>query len=163
MGADELNLKGLSGNKNTREEPTKPMPTANIRKQSPTNFEPKTEDCNSFELKESLGNEAPTNPSDTVVAVPSFGISSQNISDVQELDEQVNSMMKKSENLCKSGSKKAYTCTVCGKEGQGRDIKDHIEANHIEGVSLPCNYCDKTFRTRSALRFHHKVHSSVEI
>ena len=27
-------------------------------------------------------------------------------------------------------------------------MKDHIEANHLEGISLPCNYCDKIFRSR---------------
>ena len=40
----------------------------------------------------------------------------------------------------------AYTCNVCGKKGQYTNIKDHIEANHIESVYHPCKYCDKTFR-----------------
>jgi len=39
-------------------------------------------------------------------------------------------------------------------EGQFIVIRDHIEANHFEGVSLPCDYCDKVFSTRAALKMH---------
>ena len=27
---------------------------------------------------------------------------------------------------------------MCGKEGKGGNIKDHIEANHLEGIVLLC-------------------------
>ena len=54
----------------------------------------------------------------------------------------------------------ADRCKICGKEGKGNAIKNHIEANHIEGIALPCSLCEKTFRSRNALkmhiRFHHK-------
>ena len=87
---------------------------------------------------------------------------------MKELDERINSMMRKSENLCRGGSRKADICTVCGKEGQGRDIKDHIEANHLEGLSIPCNYCEKIFMSRSSFRthnkrFHHLTFSGQEV
>jgi len=45
-------------------------------------------------------------------------------------------------------------CKVCGKEGRSGDIKKHIEANHIEGVSLTCDFCSNSFQTRSALSKH---------
>ena len=45
-------------------------------------------------------------------------------------------------------------CKICGKEGQATAMKDHIEANHLEGVSLPCNVCEKAFRSRQYLRRH---------
>ena len=32
-----------------------------------------------------------------------------------------------------------FSCKVCGKEGKSGDIKNHIEAIHLEGVSVPCN------------------------
>ena len=51
-------------------------------------------------------------------------------------------------------------CKVCGKEGLGKTIKDHIEANHLDGVAIPCNLCDKTFRSRNALRHHSKQNHS---
>ena len=77
---------------------------------------------------------------------------------LQELDERVKSMMTKSLNFCStiSGSK-ADICKVCGKEGKGKDIRDHIEAKHLEGLSIPCNLCEKTFRSRQSL--HKQTHS----
>ena len=68
--------------------------------------------------------------------------------DLFELEERVKSMMEKSQNRVANGSKFADRCKVCGKEGMGHHIKDHIEANHLEGIAIPCNLCDKTFRSR---------------
>ena len=73
---------------------------------------------------------------------------------LQELDEKVKSMMEKSQNLIPSGKQRADICKVCGKEGAGIAIRDHIEANHLEGIALPCNICGKTFRSRMLLRKH---------
>ena len=67
--------------------------------------------------------------------------------DVQELDEKVKSMMETSQNLDSRGAR-GKICKLCGKEGQNVAIRDHIEAKHLEGVSLPCNVCEKTFRSR---------------
>ena len=74
--------------------------------------------------------------------------------DLQELDETVKSMMETSQSLVMIGGKRAKMCKVCGKEGQAVNIRDHIESNHLEGVSLPCNVCEKTFRSRMLLRKH---------
>ena len=86
------------------------------------------------------------------LAIPGSG-------DFAALEEQVRSMMEKSENrLPKRKDKKenafASICKVCGKEGNGIDIKRHIEANHLEGISLPCNLCENTFRSRRQLVKH---------
>merc|ERR1719222_1305948 len=74
--------------------------------------------------------------------------------DIQELDEKVKSMMEVSQNFIPNGRERAKICKMCGKEGQAKTIRDHIEANHLEGVSLPCNTCKKSFRTRHSLRDH---------
>ena len=76
--------------------------------------------------------------------------------DLQELDEQVKSMMENSQNMIQDGKqrRRAKICKVCGKEGISISIKDHIEAKHLEGVSIPCNNCEKTFRSRVAKRMH---------
>ena len=76
--------------------------------------------------------------------------------DLQQLDETVNSMMETSQNLVKNGKRQtpAKICKVCGKEGHPTDIKRHIEANHLEGVSIPCNHCHKVFRSRVSWRYH---------
>ena len=44
-----------------------------------------------------------------------------------------------------------YKCKVCGKTDVCGNLKMHIEANHLEGISIPCNKCEKTFRYRDAI------------
>ena len=88
--------------------------------------------------------------SERAVALTSFEFSDQ----MKELDDQVKSMMKMSQNFYLNGKERMHICTVCGKEGKGKNIKDHIEANHLEGVSIPCNYCEKTSRSRKNHRRH---------
>ena len=97
---------------------------------------------------------------------PDFGkderqIGTLNDSDeyMQELDEKVKSMIEKSDKKMAVGKtfKRVCLCKVCGKEGQYVAIRDHIEANHLEGVSLACNQCEKTFRSRASLRMHKSV------
>ena len=63
---------------------------------------------------------------------------------LEKLEDQVKSLMEKGQN--QSGTQKAYVCKVCGKEGYSSSIKDHIERNHVEGIIVPCNQCEKTFR-----------------
>ena len=72
----------------------------------------------------------------------------------EELEERVRSMMEKSQNYLANGRWRADICKVCGKEGQADVIKNHIEANHLEGIVIPCNNCEKTFRCRNSLRKH---------
>ena len=82
--------------------------------------------------------------------------------DLQALNEKVKSMMEKGQKMIPDGKhsngmpkqKKSYICKVCGKEGHGTLIRDHIEANHLEGVSIPCNFCSRTFQTRNAFSQH---------
>ena len=73
--------------------------------------------------------------------------------DMQDLDTTVKSMMDTSQNMIRDGNcqKKAKICKICGKEGGATAIKNHIEVNHLEGVSIPCNLCDNTFRSRTYL------------
>ena len=66
-----------------------------------------------------------------------------------ELDKKVKSMMEKGQNNLGNGRGFAFVCKVCGKEGLSHNIRDHIEANHLEGVVIPCNFCDKTFRCKN--------------
>ena len=87
--------------------------------------------------------------SDNVVAIP------DNFSgDLKELDEKVNSMMEKIENSLPT----KHRCKVWGKEGMRNDLRKHIEANHLEGVCIPCNSCERTFRSRNSLREHNLRH-----
>ena len=163
--AEELKLKGLSGSS-----PLDPKPKESKLEQntiSKKNRTIKKEDLFSAETMVptnyqgvSLAEEeaAVEEGSQGVVALPSYTFTGE----MQELDAKIKSMMAPSENMIqngKSGQTRAHVCTVCGKEGLGRNIKDHIEANHIDGVSIPCNFCEKTFRSRNNLRLHNRIHT----
>ena len=81
---------------------------------------------------------------------PSPSISSPvNVIDPNELDRQVKSMMKITEEKMLVGKYylPQYVCEVCGKKGQMANILMHIEANHIAtNISHPCNICEKSSR-----------------
>jgi len=80
---------------------------------------------------------------------------------LSELDEQVKSVILKSENRDSNG-KNYRVCKVCGKEGYYGNVKDHVETNHIEGITIPCELCGKTSKTRDGFRRHKVTHSKRE-
>ena len=147
--AEELQLKGLVGETAQRVEhfevdkkplvPTFSQDNAKIQKSS-------------FK-RPNTSNEMQNPRDDRTLAIP------RNFSgDLEQLEERVKSMMEKSQNKTANGRSFADICKVCGKEGEGRNIKDHIEANHLDGIVIPCNLCDKTFRSRQSLRHHKSRH-----
>ena len=83
--------------------------------------------------------------------------------DFQELDKISQLMMGKTAN--KKYGMPLYKCKECGKEAISGAMKKHIEANHLEGISLPCNFCKKTFRCKNSLAMHnhrkHKDHKDM--
>ena len=128
--AEELNLKGLTG-------------------------KGKTED--NKDIKAPPGDGAmPNRTLQTKVQLAS----SEHISDLQILNERTKSMMTKQKNVIPSGRDGQmliipYMCKVCGKEATSpNNIKEHIEAKHLDGIALPCTYCTGTFGTRATLRKH---------
>ena len=152
--AEELQLRGLMGRTDERVEDTnaegnlhsKLLPAANSGTKLPDS---KTEtQVNKFVRADSK----------TVVAISSY-----HVGDLNQLEEKVRSMMEKSQNKHANGKQAAHVCKVCGKEGMGSAIKDHIEANHIEGIVIPCNLCDKTFRSRNALKLHTRSYHSKSL
>ena len=75
--------------------------------------------------------------------------------DFQDLDEKCDSMMEKTSEK-NATSHPLYLCKVCGKKDKLGHMKSHIESNHLEGVSIPCNFCEKTFRSRNSLATHNQ-------
>ena len=67
-------------------------------------------------------------------------------------------MMERTQSKTLVGGRVLYICKVCGKEGQHTGIRNHIEANHIEGIVIPCNQCEKTFRSMTTFRTHKKLY-----
>ena len=143
--AEELQLKGLMGKTNEKFEDFELD-----EKSLPSTFSPADAKCPTTTIKRQAPNRNIHHPEENrTLAIPS------NYSgNFEELEERVKSMMEKSQNNYANRNQKAALCKVCGKEGMSNAIKDHIEANHLEGIIIPCNLCDKTFRSRNALRHH---------
>ena len=85
----------------------------------------------------------------------------QSRTDLQALDEKVKLLIEKGQNMIPVGQRNgrpreetSRICKVCGKEGSITLIKQHIEANHLEGICIPCDFCENTFSSRNALNQH---------
>ena len=161
--AEELKLKGLMGNndKKKKEEESnemldlkRPMPSYKMEHNEPKNL---SRGRSIVKNVTKPHNEEGFAENKTIAILPS---PINSLSDgLLEIEETVKSMMEKSESSVEfaSGGRRAFSCKVCGKEGQNTDIKRHIESSHIEGISVPCNMCDKTCRSRDGLRKHISV------
>ena len=79
--------------------------------------------------------------------------------ELQDLEEKVKSLMELTENLVPNGKQRAHVCKMCGKEGLGSNIKNHIETYHLEDICVPCGICESTFKTRAALKLHIRHHA----
>ena len=148
--AEELKLKGLSGKESpeTKEDPPKTFSESRLIQQT------LREEKNMFSNINSTFSEQnhPLNQThaDRTVAIPKQEYSEE----FQEQNNKIKSLMVLSGRMAKDGVHKTYICQVCQKEAQIVDIKRHIEAKHIKGISIPCNSCEKTFRSSNALRQH---------
>ena len=150
--AEEFQLKGLMGKADDKVEDfeveEKPLPST---------FSPATNTDTKIRKTSFKGSKIHDPEENRALAI------SNNFSgDLEELEVRAKSMMEKSQNKTSDGQRFADICKVCGKEGQGRNIKDHIEANHLEGIVIPCNLCNKTFRSRNALRHHNRQNCRIQ-
>ena len=74
-------------------------------------------------------------------------LSSADYQNMEELDQKLEEMYERQPDG-------KFMCHSCGKMTRfKRDAMEHAET-HIDGLSFPCQYCDKSFRSRSALRSH---------
>ena len=148
--AEELNLKGLTGEKAGKE-------AENNEASRPVNAL-----FDSFIKKETFSSKQSS-------SFITYGQSSGNVGgaiatlshfsgNLEELDEKTNSMMEKASDREKAFGKPnglpLYVCKVCGKKATSGNIKKHIEANHLDGILVPCSKCEKAFTSRNALAVH---------
>ena len=145
--AGELQLKGLRGNQTEKEAEVVSQPTKQISQQKSPKYRAVTEQ---FPASKDVSNENGAAVKKTL-ALPD---QETNHSDLESLDQQVKSMMTVSENAAPHGRGKARICKVCGKEGVTQNIINHIEANHITGISVPCGLCGSVFTLRNSLSSH---------
>ena len=74
--------------------------------------------------------------------------------------EEMDDIRNKTNELLERCDNGRYRCILCGKTSNGtsaqsrQQIQYHIEANHLEGISFPCQLCEESFRSRNALKCH---------
>ena len=57
----------------------------------------------------------------------------------------------------------SWRCKICGKSAKkSQHVKNHVEAKHLEGLSLPCNLCGSVFKSRNNL-YSHVSHTHKKI
>ena len=136
--AEELQIKGLMGKPDADEgEQKKPSKMPEKEKQ--------------VQRRAKVGSTANSNLDRALALTSNFS------GNWQDLDKKCNTMMEKTLKRKENGNL-LYKCKVCGKEEICSGLKHHIEANHLEGISIPCNFCEKIFRSRNALGTH--IHSN---
>ena len=156
--AEELKLKGLTGQTGS---------DVVEKEAKPINLKPANKTNESFSRSPSYSDNVYTDTVENINAAKNvhriLAIPNELSGDLQALDEKVKSMMGKSQNMITAGKPKpngtpkqetASICKVCGKEDLATNIKNHIEANHLEGISLPCDHCENAFSSRNSLRWH---------
>merc|ERR1712204_100605 len=149
--AEEIQLKGLTGNDETKEtEIPKQVFKTSSSKLKQKKAKPSVEDDIIHFDEDIKQAETALVPSETFIK------SSVNNDD---LDSTISSMMQKN-------NQGLWSCTICGKSDTYKShMKNHIEAKHIEGASHLCGQCGKLFRSRNSLAKHlsvyHKEHVQV--
>jgi len=149
--AEELQLKGLKGS-GSEEEVERINKTATTKKPPKLQTTKIKQEAPTPDISNSVEEVETSLPLEGAVAVSDYTVAA----DLQDLDEQIKSMIIFSEN--KRDGRASRICKVCGKEGTWANISNHIEANHITGVSHTCNICGTTTRTRDAMRIHNRKH-----
>ena len=143
--AEELELKGLSGNVEREKEPE--MATVQNQKSKLKQENRKSQ----VEHSQSNFKEANGSFNETTVALRNDKVSV----DLQDLDDQIKSMITKSEISAGPGYRGYMaSCNVCGKEGPYFNMPNHVETNHITGVTHACDVCGKISRSKNGLRQH---------
>ena len=91
---------------------------------------------------------------DTTVAITETLMNDKVSVDIDDLKEQIKSMITRSQLSAGPGQGVMASCNICGKQGPYRNMPNHVETNHITGISHPCDLCGKICRSWNALGMH---------
>ena len=153
--ADELHLRGLKGTNDDEMGSSERHKTTDMKKETPVQNREATVLKSSSRSKSNVTEQ--TNAHENETFTGTVALASDFSADLHDLDVKVNSMMEKTsrKNIHRLP---LFRCTVCGKEAINGDLKKHIEANHLEGVSIPCYLCQHIARSTRGLQKHKTRH-----
>ena len=162
--AEELQLKGLTGGEEQKEDNSEETQTNSAQKAK----KPKPTDISKNFLEPEhkpevyYDQEYASNTSTTLMTTNSpVSQVSFNGGTAEDLKAVVWSMISQSGSL--------LTCTVCGKTKDkamdsqaNHHMASHVESLHVDGITYDCTRCDKTFRSKHALHNHtYKAHRRI--
>ena len=147
--AEELQLKGLIGKTNDVVEREETLKTIKVPEYKYESQIPQVSESSQAYVDNQIAVTAYDASFRTMAKTNNFS------EDLQELDKQTTSMMMKTTKKSVCGNQ-LYRCTLCGKEAEKGNLKNHMEANHLEGISIPCKRCEKTFRCKKSLSVHNR-------
>ena len=143
--AEELKLKGLTkGNENMADEKFDNKTASKVAdavRRSESLPQNSTKRMKTLETVDNIGKQVAVSNENKIFA------------DSSGLDEQIRSMITKTDISLGPGKGKLAKCNICGKEAPYMSLPRHVEANHLEGVSHSCNICGAISRSKNGLRF----------
>ena len=152
--AAELQLKGLSRNKEGDEAGKMESKPQKIKRKQKDKEIKKDKNVESDDIIKVQDIEIPILERAVVV-----NAQVKEVVDFQGVDEEIRSMMDKSQVNFDSAGRPAIICKVCGKEGQRSNIWNHIEARHATSeASYTCGLCGKGSKSRNGLFLHKSIY-----
>ena len=156
--AEELQLKGLIGlERDNRTEKEKSIRKPSFAKSSKELRTEREEESNKKKISKSIHDPQnivkKENTDENARSAENMTKTNELYSKIQDLDKRVKSMIEKASDGG-SGVRAQFKCKTCGKIAESPQMRNHIESLHLEGVSLPCELCEKVFRTRNSLSVH---------
>ena len=144
--AGELQLKGLSGSTKGENKDKAGSPPSRNKKVQKDNKSKKEKSQESYIFRDL---NIPSPQTDLTIQGP------KTEGAIDQVGEEIRSMMEKSKVNFDSARRPATICKVCGKEGQASNIWNHIEAIHLTSdVSYTCDLCGKISRSRNGMFLH---------
>ena len=147
--AQRLKLEGLVSQDDEQEKNMK-NETADYQENPLRNVyeteEPQFVNREDLKSETSVSKRRPKRSSSVAMSVPK-SFSEGNVT-TQEINE-------KTDEYLIRGEDGLYSCGLCGKAGDNskRNMRNHVET-HLEGLSFPCQNCQKVFRSRNSLNVH---------
>ena len=137
--AEELQLRGLTGNGENSEAPVPEKQTYSSTDGTIPSVKSRVKDENKM-----VFSQMPTHG--TMVPMGQRTKQTVQVQVSEETARKVEAMITKQDGL--------WTCLVCNfKSSKNCHLKEHVE-KHIKGLQYPCNYCGKVLRSFTAIRQH---------
>ena len=144
--AEELQVMGLTGDANHKEVDQREEPKIKVPDIAESILKKEESLVNTVAMPKTSKLQPGKSESATDIPTPSQALPKIISGKIEKLDEHINSMMENIFPRKNTHGLILYACKVCRKEDSKSHMKSHIESRHLEGISVPCKFCEMTFR-----------------